>query len=107
MSDQQNENTQPILPPDANAAMATQDTIGFSNVQIEKSKAVQQYQQAAQEFQTRANAFRRLGKDKLDELETLQLDIKQKTEASQDIMQGMIEKFKKRTVTQKGDKVDG
>lgn len=81
-------------------ALATQDTIMFSALQEDKHKISQEYKLAADEFTQRVQTFRVVDKGLLLRMDQIQEELHRKAEASQKIMQGIIDGFKQRTIVQ-------
>lgn len=81
-------------------ALATSDTIMFSALQDEKNMVSKKYEKAANEFTARVESFRGVEKSILDEMEKKQDELQQKAQASQKIMQSIIDRFKERTIIQ-------
>lgn len=123
MSDEKNK--EPVLPADPEQAvkkmiditkklnaildreamsLATKDAVMFSSLQDDKAKVSQQYQAIADEFSARVNQFRIVDQELLNELERLQSDLKTKATSSQNIMQGLVDRFKDRLIVEDADK---
>lgn len=73
------------------------DLLGFAILQDEKNSMAQRYMQASKEFRTRINEFRSVDQNLLENLNGLQKDLAEKTQANNTIVKRMREQARAST----------
>ena len=73
-------------------SLITNDHMQFAFTQQDKERLAEQYAQASEEFRTRLEDFRNVDKSLLDQLDKVQLELKEKTQSNNVLVEQLIKR---------------